>query len=100
MIKSIIIEDEAKARKALKNVLENYCTDIDIIAEATNIQSGITAIKKHQPELVFMDIQLSDGKAFRILDEFPEANFEVIFVTAYTHYLQKAFDYFCLQYLN
>jgi len=100
MIKSVIIEDEKRARVTLKKVLHDFCPEVTVLAEAEDIASGIQTIKEYQPELVFMDIRLPEGDAFSILDQFPSSNFEVIFVTAYNDYLRKAFDYFSLQYLN
>lgn len=100
MIKAIIIEDEFGSRESLKAILKEYVKDVVVLAEATDIKEGILALKEHQPDIVFMDIRLPDGESFRILDDFPDANFEVIFITAYSDYLQKAFDYFSFQYLT
>lgn len=100
MIKAIIIEDEFGARESLKTILKEYITDVIVIAEAVDIPSGIKVLNDFEPDIVFMDIQLRDGESFRILDEFDSANFQVIFITAYSDYLQKAFDYFSFQYLT
>lgn len=100
MIKAIIIEDEFGSRESLKAILKEYVKDVEVIAEAADIQSGIDVLKEHQIDLVFMDIRLPDGDSFRILDQFPDAKFEVVFITAYSDYLQKAFDYFSFQYLT
>ncbi len=100
MIKAIIIEDEFGSRESLKAILEEYCQDVKVIAEAEDIKSSIKVLQAYQPDIVFMDIRLPDGDSFRILDHFPDADFEVIFITAYVDYLQKAFDYFSFQYLT
>ncbi len=100
MIKAIIIEDEFGARESLKTILKEYIPDITVIAEAVDIPSGIQVLSEYEPDIVFMDIQLRDGESFRILDHFETANFQVIFITAYSDYLQKAFDYFSFQYLT
>ena len=100
MIKTVIVEDEFGSRESLKAILSAYLKDVVVMAEAIDIQSGIQAILKHQPDIVFLDIRLPDGDSFSILDHFPDTPFEVIFVTAYSDYLQKAFDYFSLQYLT
>ncbi len=100
MIRTIIIEDEFGSRESLKAILNAYITDLVVVAEATDIKSGIQALEKNNPDLVFMDIRLPDGESFEILDHFPNPNFEIIFITAYSDYLQKAFDYFSFQYLT
>jgi len=100
MIRTLIVEDEFGSRESLKAILSTYIKDVVVVAEATDIQSGILAIQEHQPDIIFLDIRLPDGDSFSILDQFPNATFEIIFVTAYSDYLQKAFDYFSLQYLT
>ncbi len=100
MIRAVIVEDEFGSRESLKAILSAYIKDVIVVAEAIDIKSGILAIEEHQPDMVFLDIRLPDGDSFGILDHFPNASFEIIFVTAYSDYLQKAFDYFSLQYLT
>jgi len=100
MIKAVIVEDEFGSRESLKAILKEYLEDVVVLAEAVDIKTGIEALKKYQPEIVFMDIRLPEGDSFRILDHFPNPNFEIIFITAYSDYLQKAFDYFSFQYLT
>jgi len=100
MINAIIIEDEFGSRESLKAILKAYIKDLVVIAEATDIKSGIQVLTKNSPDLVFMDIRLPDGDSFNILDHFPNPSFEIIFITAYSDYLRKAFDYFSFQYLT
>lgn len=100
MINAVIIEDEFGSRESLKAILKEYISDVFIIAEAIDIKSGVKVLKQHNPDIVFMDIRLPDGDSFRILDHFPDPHFEIIFITAYSDYLQKAFDYFSFQYLT
>jgi len=100
MIKAIIIEDEFGSRESLKAILQEFIPEVEILDEAVDVKSGIKVLEKNNPDIVFMDIRLPDGESFRILDKFPDAKFEVIFITAYSDYLQKAFDYFSFQYLT
>ncbi len=100
MINAIIIEDEFGSRESLKAILKAYIKDLVVIAEASDIKSGIQVLTRNSPDLVFMDIRLPDGDSFNILDHFPNPKFEIIFITAYSDYLQRAFDYFSFQYLT
>ncbi len=98
-MKTIIIDNEAPARKSLRAMLQLYCTDIEIIAEADSVESGLQVIKTHQPDLVFLDIQLDDGTGMDILSYIGDPQFQVIFVTAFDHYAVQAFKFSALDYL-
>ena len=99
MIKSIIIEDEINVRQGLKKMLNFINTDIEIIAETGFVKEGIDLINQHQPDLVFMDIELEDGKSFDILKQLKKIDFKIIFTTAYNQYAIKAFKFSAIDYL-
>ena len=99
MVKAIIIEDEKKSRSALVGLLNRYCTNVLILGEAEGVQTGIPMIRKLQPDVIFLDIQMRDGSGFRLLEEVGEINFEVIFTTAFDEYAIKAIKYNALDYL-
>lgn len=97
MIKAVLIDDETSAIKALQALLKEYFSFITVAATATSITAGKKAVLKHQPDLVFLDIELQDGSGFDLLESIP-VNFKVIFVTAYSEYAlqaikKRAFDY-------
>jgi two-component system, LytTR family, response regulator len=98
-MKALIIEDEAQAISALKLELKTNCPTIEIIGEAKSIKEAIEKIKLLQPELVFLDIQLSDGLGFEILKLHQNNSFKVIFTTAYSQYAIKAIKFSALDYL-
>ncbi|MDZ7743206.1 MAG: LytTR family DNA-binding domain-containing protein [Bacteroidota bacterium] len=99
MIKAIIIEDELKSREALRGLLERYCTDVEILAEADGYKSGLKTIRDHKPDVIFLDIQMPDGSGFKLLEDLGEINFEIIFTTAYDQFAIKAIKYSALDYL-
>ena len=76
-----------------------YAENIEIIAEADGVKSGIQCINDHKPDLVFLDIQMGDGTGFDLLNYFPKKNFKVVFVTAFEEYALKAFRFSALDYL-
>lgn len=98
-MRALIIEDEEQAISALKSELKTHCQKIEIIGEAKSIKEAIEKIKMLQPELIFLDIQLSDGLGFEVLNLFKENNFKVIFTTAYSQYAIKAIKFSALDYL-
>lgn len=99
MIKAIIIDDEKKSRDALNGLIERYCTDIFVISQADGCKDGIDKTLKYKPDLVFLDIQMTDGSGFNYLEAFNEINFEIIFTTAHDQYAITAIKYSALDYL-
>lgn len=101
MITSIIIDDESKARIVLKAVLEQYCPDIQILEQCSDLPSGVKAIKKYKPQLVFLDIEMPGHSGLELLDFFlpEEINFSIIFTTAYSEYALQAFKFSAIDYL-
>jgi len=99
IITCIIIEDEVDTRKLLKSLLEDYCEKVQVLAEAGNVQEGVALIKKHQPQLVFLDIAMPKESGFSLYKYFDEVNFEVIFTTAFSQYAIQALKLAALDYL-
>lgn len=99
MITAIIIDDEAKGRLALREKLSAYCTQIKVLAEAANGAEALLLIQHHQPQLIFLDIEMPRMNGFEMLNELPEKNFHIIFTTAYDQYAIKAIKYAAFDYL-
>ncbi len=100
MIRTIIIDDEQHCIDRLSNLLKEHCnSSIHIIGSFKTIEDGTTAIKKLQPELVFLDVQIQDKTGFDLLQQLNEINFEVIFTTAYEKYAVQAFKFSAIDYL-
>ncbi len=99
MLRSIIIEDEHNARETLRILLERYCDNVDIVDEAFDVKSGLESIRKHQPDLVFLDIEMPDGNGFDLLRELSEFTFDIIFTTAYSEFAVQAFKHNAIDYL-
>jgi two-component system LytT family response regulator len=96
-ISAIIIDDERLARNELKKLLQEH-SDIEVIDEATNVDEGLEKIEQHNPELIFLDIQMPGKTGFDLLAELDKAP-KVIFTTAYDEYAIKAFEVNALDYL-
>lgn len=99
MINAVIIDDEDHARETLSTMLEKNFDTIKIVGEANSIDTAVELIKKQQPNLVFLDIDLSDGSAFNVLEQVEKYNFHVIFVTAFNRYAIQAFRYNATDYI-
>jgi len=93
MISCVIIDDEAKNIKLLQKMLEIHCPDIKILATDTDAKNGVQLIEQLQPQLVFLDIEMPHLNGFELLKKLEPADFEVIFVTAFSHYAVEAFEH-------
>lgn len=98
MIKSLIIDDERLARSELKNLLKEF-PEIDILDEAVNVQEAMEKIDLHQPQLLFLDIQMPGNKTGFDLLELLDYAPKIIFTTAYNEFAIKAFEFNALDYL-
>jgi two-component system LytT family response regulator len=93
------VDDEAPSREVMSNYLRDYCSDIEVVATASSVKSAYRAIQKYNPEVVFLDIEMPDGKGFDLLKMFDKINFRIIFVTAYSDYAINAFRVNAVDYL-
>ncbi|MCK0160708.1 LytR/AlgR family response regulator transcription factor [Allomuricauda sp. F6463D] len=98
-LKAVIVEDEANSREILRNYLAKYCEGVQLMGEGGTIQEGLEQIKKHSPDLVFLDVEMPFGNAFDLLDKIPDRTFETIFVTAYNQYAMDALNHHAAYYL-
>lgn len=99
MIKTVIIDDERQNRNLLRKMLVDFCEGVMIVGEAADVRSGIKLLEKEQPDVLLLDIELSDGDGFDILTAFDRIDFHVIFVTGYDQYAIKAIKHAALDYL-
>lgn len=97
MIKALIVDDERLARKELMNLLKEV-NGIEIVGEAINADDAIEKIDEHQPELLFLDIQMPGKTGFELLEMLDKSP-EVIFVTAYDEFAIEAFQVNALDYI-
>ncbi|MCU0348019.1 MAG: LytTR family DNA-binding domain-containing protein [Saprospiraceae bacterium] len=100
MFKAILIDDEPNARATLRQEIDLHCPEIRIIGEAGSVAEGVALLQK-QPtiDLLFLDIQLTDGAGFEILEQVDYQLFKTIFITAYSDYALKAIKFQPLDYL-
>jgi two-component system LytT family response regulator len=72
---------------------------VEVVAEADGYRKGMEEIRKHHPDVIFLDIQMPDGSGFRLLEELVDIDFEIIFTTAFDQFAIKAIKYSALDYL-
>src|SRR3954447_18228969 len=96
-MKVIINDDEPLARMMVKEYLQSY-PDFTIVEECNDGFEGIKAINQHQPDLIFLDIQMPKINGFEML-ELIDNPLNVIFTTAFEEYAIKAFETHAVDYL-
>ena len=97
MIKALIIDDEPLARSLVKEYLKSF-QDVEVVQECSDGFEGVKAIAQHQPDLIFLDVQMPKINGFEMLEliESPPA---VIFTTAFDEFAMKAFETHAVDYL-
>lgn len=99
MKKVLIIDDEKRTRDLIAKMIETFGFDLTVISEGETMDTAIKAIQKHQPDILFIDIQMPDGTGFDVLNSIESKKFEVIFITAYQEYAIKAIKFSALDYI-
>lgn len=100
-LRALIVDDEIHARENLKYLLQNYCSEIEVVGMANGLQTATEAVNTLKPQVVFLDICMPSGtEGFDFLDALPEKKFQVVFVTAFKDYAIRALNANAIHYLQ
>jgi two-component system LytT family response regulator len=99
MLKAIIVDDEPNCSESLGTMLERYCPDVELSAICNSGASALKQIPLHNPQLVFLDIEMPHMNGFELIEKLQKINFELIFTTSYDQYAIKAIKFSALDYL-
>ena len=99
MIKAFIVDDEPELRELNRTLLNRNFDDINIIGECGTVEEAVEFIEEHQPQLLILDIRLTDGTGFNILQKIQPYNYALIFVTAYNEFAIKAIRFSAIDYI-
>ena len=92
-LKAVVVDDEINSRTILRNYLSKYCPTVKIIGEAGSVAETIEILKSvENPDIVFLDVEMPYGNAFDFIEQVPDRDFEIVFVTAYDHYAVEALN--------
>ncbi len=80
-------------------MIEKFCPQVTQLNEAHGIQSGLEAISKYNPELIFLDVELDEGTGMDLLSKLNEYSFEVVFITAHNKYAVDAFKFSAIDFI-
>lgn len=99
MIRAILIDDEIDSVRMLQKLLQKYCPAVCVTGTADGVETGAELIRASRPDLVFLDIEMTHGNAFDLLNLLQPVTFQVIFVTAFDDHAVRAFKYSAVDYL-
>lgn len=99
MLNAVLIDDEKNALEVLEMQLTRFCKDVKVVAACLGGEKGIVAIKKFNPDVVFLDIEMPHVNGFDVIKATEMYHYEVIFTTAYDQFAIKAFKFSALDYL-
>ncbi|MEA3503718.1 MAG: response regulator [Bacteroidota bacterium] len=89
MIKTVIIDDEPDAITSLEMICNEYCNNVKIVGTALIIDEAYKIIRKENPDLLLLDIDMPRGNAFDLMHRFPKRTFEVILISAFFKKFKK-----------
>jgi two-component system LytT family response regulator len=99
MITATIVDDEPDCCESLVMLLERYCPEVKVLDICYSADAAYQSIKEHQPQILFLDIEMPFMNGFELLKKLGDVNFELIFTTSYDQYAIKAIRYSALDYL-
>jgi two-component system LytT family response regulator len=98
-LSTIIVDDEQDAVDFINSIIGEYCTSLEVVGKANNIIQAVAVIREKDPDLVFLDVEMPNGTGFDLLAQFPEKNFDVVFITAFNHYAIRAIKFSAIDYI-
>lgn len=95
----LIIDNENAIRVGLVKMINSFCPNVNQIWEANGVASGIEAIGKYKPDLVFLDVEMDDGTGIQLIEKLGKFDFQLIFITAHDKYAVNAFKLSAIDFL-
>lgn len=99
MIKAVIVDDEPFHRETIQMLLDDYFPDVRTVAQAEGVDDAVAVLELHQPELVFLDIEIKGGTGFHVLQKLKKRNFKIIFITAFNEFALQAIKFSAIDYI-
>jgi two-component system, LytTR family, response regulator len=99
MLRVVIVEDEIHSRETLKNLLQEFCEGVEIVGMAGDVPTAVDVIRKENPDLLFLDVELQSGTGFDVLEQLPDIHFDIVFTTAFEQYAVRAIKLSSIDYL-
>jgi len=99
-MRAVTIDDDQQMHELLANMLELIGAEVDIVGTGTTVEKGVEVIEKEEPDLLFLDIDLPDGTGFDLLAKIDFGKYLIIFISGYSNFGRRAFEFEALDYLD
>jgi two-component system LytT family response regulator len=99
MLRTIIIDDDQTMREMLADIINAYCPNVSVVAQARDVKSGVAAINEYEPDLILLDIKMPDGSGFDLIKHFDKPDFKVIIISGYMEYAIKGYKFGAIDYI-
>lgn len=99
MIKAVIVDDDPFHRETIQMLLDDYFPDVLTVAQAEGVDNAVAVLELHQPELVFLDIEIKGGTGFHVLQKLKKRDFKLIFITAFNEFALQAIKFSAIDYI-
>lgn len=98
-IRTLLIDDEGKARKTLNLLLQQFCPEVDVVADFDCVADAEKFMENNQIDLIFLDIEMPGETGIQFLERLQDRQMKVIMVTAHSHYAVKAIKFEAFDYV-
>jgi two-component system LytT family response regulator len=98
-IRTVLIDDNPHAIQILRDDLGRMFPEVEIVGEAGGVVEGAKVLRRANPDLLLLDIQMGDGTGFDLLEIVPDLRFQLIFTTAHDEHAIRAFRFAAIDYL-
>ncbi len=99
MIRTLVVDDEPIIRKGILNLLNRLDDEVVVVGDCGTVKEALILAKNCKPDLLFLDINLTDGTGFDFLNKVKDRNFNIIFITAHEEFALKAIKQGALDYI-
>lgn len=99
-ISTIIVDDELKNIQLLQKMLAAYCPQVEVLGTENDAKKAVSLLEEKKPQLLFLDVEMPHLNGFDLLKKLEPVTFEVIFVTAFSHYAIEAFEHHATGYIT
>lgn len=98
-MKVLVIDNEVNVRESFVDLIIKNCPQVNEVTQANGVKSGLEAIQKHKPDLVFLDVEMDDGTGMDLMKQLSSFDFQLIFITAFNKYAVDAFKFSAIDFL-
>ena len=98
-MKVLVIDNEINVRKSFVNQILKTCPQVTEMFQASGVKTGLEAIQKYCPDIVFLDVEMDDGTGMDLMSQLTDINFQLVFITAFNKYAIEAFKFSAIDFL-